>query len=464
MIKINKIVLSFLIVFQMLALPLVVNFSNAPLGDIINEISLKSKVTIIYPSDIASLRTSINLQNVDTQTALNLLLLPMDLDYEKIDEKTYVIFSKREKSLPRIFKEYEVKYVNPEYLLDIIESFGIQGYVHGNKIYFYAPSSEAAKRVLEQMELLDRKSRQLLLCYNLKKFSLKDISLSIPDISQNNKENTNTYNLISTVLKEKNFIKETSNIYGTVSIDFLTSTDSSTEWTILSFDDLEIKLLNNALLIKTSEEEVKIQKETLLQRNLENRNTVVLKSGWFVFVLEYFTVDTVSEIEKQNKERYLKAELSNRKKPKSNFFSITYSSSEVTFCTGVDKIESRLIFSNPEFSLKLLSIGTKIIDNLKIYISYYFIDNTYTISLSDMVGTDWIYISPTVNYNIQSQRISFDIASGLMLNFKNLFISPSIIVNGDSYFFTLRLGTENINGAVSLTSKKEIGMEIALKW
>lgn len=464
MMKIKKFVLAFLILFQILALSLTIDFSNASLGDILNEISLEGNVTIIYPSDITSLKTSINLQNVDVQTALNLLLLPMDLDYEKIDEKTYVIFSKKAKLFPRVFGEYNSKYVNPEYLLDIIESFGIQGYVYGNKIYFYVSSSETAKRILEQIEQLDRKSDQMFFCYNLKKFSLKDILFSIPNNSKSNTETTNTYSILSTVLKEKNFIKETSNIYGTVSIDLLTNTDSSTEQTILSFDDLEIKQLNDSLLIKTSEEEVKIQKEALFQQSLENKNTIILKSGDFVFVLEYFTLNMLGNINKQNKEEYLKTDLSNKETQKSNFFSITYFSSEVTLSIGVDKIESKVAFSNPEFSIKSLSIGARIIDNLKMYISYHFIDNTYTFSLSDIVETNWIYISPTVNYNIQSQKISFDIESGLKLNFNNLFVIPSIIVNNDFYSLALRLGTENINGAVLLSLQKEIGVGIALKW
>ncbi|MCM8824816.1 MAG: M24 family metallopeptidase, partial [Candidatus Omnitrophica bacterium] len=150
--------ITFIIITSSNSFSLDLIFTNSKLEDILMEISNQEKINIFYPSKVGTFTTSINMRKIDLEVAFQKLLLPLGLDYEKVDNSTYIIYE-RNNSKPKFLGIYEAQYVNPVVLNEILEITGIESYVFGGKIYYYTSGNKSLEEILNQLKQFDRKEK-----------------------------------------------------------------------------------------------------------------------------------------------------------------------------------------------------------------------------------------------------------------------------------------------------------------
>ncbi|MFN6991763.1 MAG: hypothetical protein ACK4MM_03455, partial [Fervidobacterium sp.] len=128
----------------------------------------EENINIFYPADIGSLVASLNMMKAELEVVFQNLLLPLGLDFEKIDDSTYVIYRKKN-AQPKVLGIYQVKFVNPEILIEILRTSGIEAYTFGGNIYYYTSNKRTQEEILEYLKKIDtfKKSAYLDSTYNI---------------------------------------------------------------------------------------------------------------------------------------------------------------------------------------------------------------------------------------------------------------------------------------------------------
>jgi hypothetical protein len=433
------------------------DFQDALLSDIFNEITNQSKITLIYPSDVGVLTTSIAVQNVDVQTALNLILLPLDLDYERIDNDTYVVFSKKVKSFPRILGQYQAHYVDPVHLSGIIKVLGFDAYTFNGIVFFYVPSSDILNHILSVLESIDKRNDQLVILYRIERYSTNQF------YATNNHIELST--ALQKVIKEelKEFILD--EIFGTLYLDF----NAEDNKRILSYnDELVMEITNESstdtandifLTIKTMQEALKIKREDL-KASIDEVKSYTLRSGKDVFRVTLKVLPATEQIAMKMEEYTMDTIKENK-----NYLKINYTSSNTTFTVGARGIFSEVSVANKDLTLRSVTVGANLIDGLLLCLGYNYESENYFLTLTDILETEWIYFSPSIRYDISKNTFNITSETLLKFRFERFYLGPTIFTEG-KIFFGMNVGLSDDTFAFGIFTDTNMnwGLQLKLKW
>jgi len=149
----------FFVCLSVISTSLNVNFSKFPLKDALTYISSTEKVSFVYPSEIEEITVTLQLQNVDLETLLRMMLLPLGLDYEFIDKDICVIMtSKNENYIPKYITTYRPSFANPQDISKVLERLGIENYILNGQNIFYTHTKEQNARIMNLISSLDNQN------------------------------------------------------------------------------------------------------------------------------------------------------------------------------------------------------------------------------------------------------------------------------------------------------------------
>jgi len=439
------------------------NFSNANLKDVLNEITNQSKINFIYPSTIESLKVSINLAKTDLDTTLKLLLLPLNLDFEKVSENTYVIYSLENISKERYVGEYTIKYTNPRYLTELIESMGYYAYSYNGKIYFYTPTKNSYERVVKLLENMDFPKSEDVLLVNVKYYSKSDIS-STAEL------NTQGIGIIDsiTVFEKLKAMKE---VFTFVNMGELYKESKK----LLSLDDLleiEVTQVNssNCLVIKTKESAINIDVSKLLSPKNANQainyivkvengvfltNFQVLKVFDGAFNQDAFKLSTIPQIQKKGSQKSEKTLLSIYSNPAISSLQI-----------GTERLNSIVSFKNSDFTLSNVELCVSLFDNVYTHLDYNLSEKEIGLSISDNISTNFVYLYSKLRYNVTKNEFSLSTKMGLKLRTENFEILPLISADGkEGLFYGIAMGLHqgSFSGEILILLNSQIQVTWGLK-
>ncbi|PHJ12322.1 hypothetical protein IM42_04605, partial [Fervidobacterium sp. SC_NGM5_O18] len=150
------IVFTFFVIFDATVLALTANFSNIPLSEFLNYISSQEKLNFVYPSKLGNVPISVDLQNVDVETALRMVLLPLRFDYEKVSNDTYLIIDLSSYAhMPNYVSVYEPRYTDPKTLRVILQKIGIESFLLNGKLVYYTSTKNQLSQVADLLANLD---------------------------------------------------------------------------------------------------------------------------------------------------------------------------------------------------------------------------------------------------------------------------------------------------------------------
>ncbi|WP_126993316.1 STN domain-containing protein [Thermosipho globiformans] len=176
--KKNFLIFLFLIV-SIISFTIDLDFNNKPLIDVLNYIENETGVKFIILADDIDRFITLSLKDVSLDVALRSILLPYDLDYERISNDTFLIYSTTQKKTAKLMpKIYTLKHTSPELISNYLSLNGIENYVIDEKLVFYVDSEEEYKRIISDIEKLDEKSinGKLLIFSVLKLNKYKEVS------------------------------------------------------------------------------------------------------------------------------------------------------------------------------------------------------------------------------------------------------------------------------------------------
>lgn len=462
----NLIVLIFLFASSIL-FGIDLNFSNTYLRDILNEITNQSKINIVYPSSIEPLKVSINLSKADLDTALKLLLLPLNLDFEKVSEDIYVIYSLENVSKDRYIGEYIIKHTNPKYLTNLIESMGYDAYSYNGKIYFYAPTKNSYERITKILENMDLPRQGDVLFLSVKYYSKSEIS-STKEFS---KEGTGIADFVNIFEK----LKSRKEIFTFVNFDELSQESKK----ILSFDDLmEIENSQNdsstLLVIRTKESTINIPVSELLAS--ENNGKVinyVIRVGDDILLTTFQIFKNSDDFSDKNSLNLTMLSQQMKKKASQKIdktlFNVTSNKLLTTLQTGTERLNSSVTFKNSDFTLTTIELCVSLLDNVYAYLDYVIDEKDVGVSLSDIISTNSLYLYSKFRYSISKNEFSLLTQTGLKLKIQNLELTPSLLVDSkDGLFYGIVTGLnlENFFGEIRifLNTQLQIIWGLKLLW
>lgn len=154
----NFLIFLFLIV-STISFAINLDFNNKPLIDVLNAIENETGVKFIILADDIDKFITLSLKDVSLDVALRSLLLPYGLDYDRISNDTFLIYSTTQKKTAKLMpKIYTLKHTSPELISSYLSLSGIENYVIDEKVVFYVDSEDEYKRIISEIEKIDEKS------------------------------------------------------------------------------------------------------------------------------------------------------------------------------------------------------------------------------------------------------------------------------------------------------------------
>ncbi|AMW33186.1 STN domain-containing protein [Fervidobacterium islandicum] len=441
-------------------LSITLDFSNAALSDVLNHLSNESNVNFVYSSEFGSRSVSVSLQNVDLETALRMVLLPLNLDFEKITKDTYVILNlSKYGSMPRYAATYDPRYVSPEMLSKILDKMKIENYVLGGRLTYYVFSHNQLMQVRNVLSKLDTEhdenSQSVLLkitylstseLRTLKELSIEDLGKILFTERYTTFSTTTHYVLFNYTLKQSNSTPYSLN-------DPTVTTEETTLGRYeLNEGDFRISLIvlgkGNNVIINASNEFSQVEVPVLENVREENLSGAVLKSGNFLVFIEANRIDSsmwtgknglTTEIEKVKKatdgklllnsfevflnETRAKISLSNDNKR----FSLELANSTETGMIGWN-VESSSMFVN-------------ILSGTYIGISYNFPKNSFRLLLEDEIKIfDQLSVTPQISYDFTNGSFSIKVWADFTLSFSQTRLLLSTRISREYTANTVNLG------------------------
>lgn len=437
------------------------NFSNAYLKDVLNEITDQAKVNIIYPSSIESLKVSINLSKAEIDTALKLLLLPLNLDFEKVAENIYVIYSLENTGKDKYVGEYTIKYTNPKYLIELIESIGYNAYSYNGRIYFYTPTKNSYERVIKILENMDLPKPEDTLLLSVKYYSKADISSTL-ELTNGNIVMIDSVSVFENVRSKKE-------MFTLINLGELSQENKK----ILSLDDLlEIEKIqtesSNYFVLKTKESTVNIDISQLLGSGKNGKpNNYVVKLGNDVFLASFQILKGFNEVSHQG---VLKVSSDQKiQKREKTLFGVIFNPADATLQIGTERVSSAISFRNSDFTLTNIELCVFLFDNVSAYLDYNFSEKELGFSLSDKVSTDFVHLYSKFRYSITKNEFSLSTQMGLRLKIQSLELVPLFLADSkDGLFYGILTGLHQANFSgeiwVILNSQLRITWGLKLIW
>lgn len=465
-------------------------FSNTKLEDILMTISKEENINIFYPADIGSLTTSINMMKAELEVVFQNLLLPLGLDFEKLDSSTYIIYRKT-RAQPKVLGVYQAKYVNPEMLNEILRTMGIEAYTFGGRIYYYTSNKRTQEEILEYLKKLDSTDNlngsnnslgSIFILINIKHYAEDDIlrytastsSISTlselleftkDDLEKIEKLKVKEEYFISTLLqgREKYGITEPA-----ANSTNLSKTKKEGNKIFVYNDEVELELAtgleenkqdqsNYTLKIKTPEDTINIPILETLGNSTKNSTTSNIKKASYVITfgkdIFLITVYTINEdflnVIKQNyntnyneKDRKDKiTNYSNSKIIERSIFQLTFSASQTSLQLGTEKLMAKLVFENnlsnnlPLSDLSEIYFEWNIVDNVFGIISYNIAIQEYIVGISDKLQTPLLNLTPRILYNISKNKLHLSVIASVDIPIFNFYLTPAIYASTNNLFY-----------------------------
>ncbi|NPU90122.1 MAG: STN domain-containing protein [Fervidobacterium sp.] len=459
------IVFTFFVIFDATVLALTANFSNIPLSEFLNYISSQEKLNFVYPSKLGNVPISVDLQNVDVETALRMVLLPLRFDYEKVSNDTYLIIDLSSYAhMPNYVSVYEPRYTDPKTLRVILQKIGIESFLLNGKLVYYTSTKNQLSQVADLLANLDVteniSSHMLLVKFSY--FSLSEFHL-LKEISAEDFGRILFKEKYKSLLQDTHYVlfnysseKQNSNLEEFSARE--PSHESIPESILANFEfnehDIKIKLellrKNESTILKVSngltESELPLSEITDGENLNETfENVVFLKSGNFVVGIQAYKIDARSLLTNEN----TISMISNKdfRKIQSN---VLQNSFEVTINASVTEVT--IANENKRFYIKLTNnsqngwtdwnvqstgVLVKILDKTYAGVLFNFFDNTLYLVIDDEINIfKQFSLTPRILFNVNSGSFSTSIGSEFSLSLSGVSVLISGRISKDSSAIT----------------------------
>ncbi|QIV78713.1 secretin and TonB N-terminal domain-containing protein [Fervidobacterium pennivorans] len=500
--------LTILIVFTLFALfdgvvfALTANFSNIPLSEFLNYVSSQEKVNFVYPSKLGNVTISVDLQNVDIETALRMVLLPLRFDYEKVSNDTYLIIDLSSYThRPNYVAVYEPRYTDPKALKVILQKIGIESFLLNSKLVYYTITKNQLSQVADLLANLDTTEKLFshMLLVKFTYFSLSEFH-SFKEISAEDFGKILLKEKYKSLLQDTRYVlfnysteKQNSNLE-----EFLVREPSDTsipELILANFEfnenDIKIKLellrKNESTILKVSSDLTQYELPLSEIKDDENideafENAVFLKSGNFVVGIQAYKIsarsllikeDTISTIPNNDFRKVQSNVL------KSSFeVTIDASTAEVSVASENKKFYMKLAH-NPQngwtdWNVQSSGVLVKILDKTYAGVLFNFFDNTLCLVIEDEIDIFKEFsLIPKISFNVNSGSFSTSIGSNFSLSLSGVSVLIGGRISKDSSANTPIIGFKAALGFKSGRTEYWVGVNLeshktgfygAIKW
>jgi len=459
-----------------------INFSNSNLDEVMKYIAQVENVNVAYPSDLSTLKVSVNLRNVDIETVFRLILLPYHVNYRKVDERTYVLFREGSDRIPKFSSGYETKYLSPQKLSETLNELGIDACLAQNRVIFFFDNEEEYKDILSKIEILDVESKKELLLYNISYISKEDFTLST--------SNKADYKDILASFLKSNDVSTNSKSVKSGFITFLipelnsnVENESSKIAELKIDENMHMSITGESsgiiLWIKTDTDEISVPYDKIDSNGefmFESSTTIYYLKLWKHSVDDSPSISTIdskfpnSPILSTDATNML---INNDKAEKCITLSYISSSVELQFDNQINTfLLASTSTSYTQFSVNYMELGTDILDGFGVGFRYDFADSSFSIFGMDRMRFDPFYLSIKAYYNFDSTSsmpLQFKAVLGLKLSLDRYSVNTSIeFLNQDFLIFHLLVkGTFNdqeYGAGINANSKGEVGLLLSFAW
>ena len=454
------IVFTFFVLFDTAVLALTANFSNIPLSEFLNYVSSQENVNFVYPSKLVNVPISVDLQNVDIETALRMVLLPLRFDYEKVSNDTYLIIDLSSYAhMPNYVSVYEPRYTDPKALRVILQKLGIESFLLNGKLVYYTITKNQLSQVADLLANLDVNenvsSHMLLVKFSY--FSLSEFH-SLKEISAEDFGKILFKEKYKSLLQDTHYVlfnysseKQNSNLE-----EFSAREPSDTsipELVLANFEfnenDIKIKLellrKNESSILKVSSDLTQyelplseIKDEENLNESLEN--ALFLRSGNFVVGIQAYKISARSLLTEDTMSMITNKDF---RKVRSN---VSQNSLEVTINASVTEVS--VASENKRFYTKLANnsqngwtdwnvqssgVLVKILDKTYAGVLFNFFDNTLCFVIEDEINIFKRFsLIPKISFNVNSGSFLTSIGSNFSLSLSGVSVLISGRISKDS--------------------------------
>lgn len=453
-----------------------INFSNSSLDEVMKYISQVEKLNIAYPSDLSTLKVSVNLRNVDVETVLRLILIPYHINYQKIDEQTYVLFRENSNRIPKFSSEYEPKYLSPQKLSEILNELGIYACLAQNKLIFFFNNDEQYKETLSKIKTLDVEGKKEFLLYSISYISKENFKLSAPT-------NIEYKEILTSFLKSRNIstnVKSVMSGFITFSFPELTNieNDSSKIAGLKIGEDIYINIVDESsgviLSIRTDTDELSIPYDSI-----DLNSEFMFESSTTVYYLKLWknamndSLSTFNDKVLNSTESSINVLVNSDKTRKTITLDYIGSQTKLQFANQINTfLVAATSTSYTQFFIDYVELGTNIMDGFGVGFRYDFTDSSFSIFGMDDMHFEPFFVSLRAYYNFGSTNPSpfrFESILGLSLSLDRYDIDTSIELTTQELviFHLLFKGTVNdqVYGmGISVSSKGEIGLLLTFGW
>ncbi|MEJ5257524.1 MAG: hypothetical protein WHS64_04660 [Fervidobacterium sp.] len=476
------ITLPFLLLFST-ALSLTLSFVNTPVSEILDYISSETGCTIVYPSTLSRIKTTIYLKNVQVETALRILLLEFGFEYEKLSSDTYVVFENAYFS--QHVTVYEAKYISPSIVKGILDRLDIENYIFEGKNVFYTVSSEKSASLLSLISQLDKKNTEDEQFLIVKATYISKDKLTISDTKLGNMgtgKNTVSDILSETLERAKYYSQYTSN-YSYALIPFYfgnlemnediahiadKSTDTSYSETqkpnknILSkmtiddkFGELYIVIFKENgreyLELRVDDSSSVIPVDSILSVNAPSTDThrldyppnsdkrySLLATEKFYLYIETYRMNLKADepLSGNTLTRVMKSPKTEWK----NFVETTYSSFSTAIILCSEKYSFNLIARNSDLSPVYAEFKVRIIDNAFLGLGFDILNSELYILFKDTIQDSVLDFSPELLYSIKDNTFGLSARIRVNMNIGGFILAPEVQIGSQELSLIRTLG------------------------
>ncbi|MFN4200392.1 STN domain-containing protein [Fervidobacterium riparium] len=441
------------------------DFTNTPLSEILDFISSETSSVIVYPLELSKLKITINLKNVNIETALKMLLLNLGFDFEKIDSETYVVFSQT-RYYPRYITNYEPKYLDPFTIKSVLDTLDIENYVFENRNVFYSASNQKADELLSIISQLDvRKDSKdsSILLVKLLSISKSEFTISANKNANQSIDKSNIAYILPRIVER---VSEYSREYCYISIPIykaqveestllLSETIAATMTIEGGFGQVTVRLinkdgtefikfgtkeaegtlpLNSIPILKSAEEKIKFGEG-------QGTGYSILESGQYLIYLEFYKLEIENTDEVRNYTYVEKKDNYNLTKLKSDI-ELTYSSSSTILSIQNERNKASVVVSSQDFLPLYAEILTRIVDNTFIGIGFEVSSSKIYILVHDKITLPLFEIYPKIGYSINDNSFAITAEIDFVISFGDFSLVPLIKFGnqGNAFYETTGYG------------------------
>lgn len=430
----NFLIFLFLIV-STISFAINLDFNNKPLIDVLNAIENENGVKFIILADDIDKFITLSLKDVSLDVALRSVLLPYDLDYDRISNDTFLIYSTTQKKTAKLMpKIYTLKHTSPELISNYLSLSGIENYVIDEKVVFYVDSEDEYKRIISEIEKIDEKSinGKILIFSVFKLNKYKEVSTLDDSVLINLYNFSQSYKLFSFV--EGGYLS-----YMDVKMP---ATATSQVIKIAEFTSNEF-----ILRINSEKENKKLELSigsdvfsTSLKENNQEQN-IVLRGKKEIYILRYKILSDVLAEKVQDIRPF---DVDGNKKMK---ITAEYFKGKTDLKIGDNKYLLKLSFA----SIEILGFEfyTSVIDNFSVGIG--FESNLFFLTLNDLIKINDLSLQMNLRYDLE-----------------NFYLKNLLIYGFDFDRFKIGVGIEFSNDSTEVVfhtnvdfSRYELGLKIS---